>query len=124
MRYYERLKAVRERLTISARDVERQSREIAARLKDQEYYISNRCLLRIEGGDALLTVHQLFSLSQIYQISVPALMKLCGVGREGKQYIQRREAALLDQLAQDAPHDEEGLKIISGKSDFGPSGSN
>ena len=98
MRYYELLKAVRERLAVSTRDVERKSREIADQLGDQEYYISDSCMLRIESGHAPLTVHKLFSLSEIYEIRVTTLMRLCGVGVKGEPSGPEQEAAFLDQF--------------------------
>ena len=98
MRYYELLKAVRERLAVSTRDVERQSRKIADQLGDREYYISDSCMLRIESGHAPLTLHKLHSLSEIYQISVTTLMGLCGVGVKGEQSGPEQQAAFLDQF--------------------------
>ena len=98
MRYYELLKAVRQRLTISVRDVERQSRKIADQLGDQEYYISDSCMLRIESGHAPLTLHKLYSLSEIYRIRVTTLMRLCGVGVKVEQSGKVQEEALLDQF--------------------------
>ncbi len=98
MRYYELLKAVRERLAVSTRDVERKSREIADHLGDQEYYISDSCMLRIESGHAPLTLHKLYSLGEIYQIRVTTLMRLCGVGVKGESSGPEQEAAFLNQF--------------------------
>jgi len=98
MQYYELLRAVRERLEVSTRDVERQSRKIAAQLGDQEYYISDSCMLRIESGHAPLTLHKLYSLSEIYRIRVTTLMRLCGVGVKVRLPGPDQEAAYLDQF--------------------------
>ncbi|MBA3355355.1 MAG: hypothetical protein H0U18_05320 [Pyrinomonadaceae bacterium] len=107
MRYYELLRAVRERLAVSTRDVERQSRKIADQLGDQEYYISDSCMLRIESGHAPLTLHKLYSLSEIYRIRVTTLMRLCGVGVKGEQAAgPEQEAAFLDQFVK-TPHGSE-----------------
>lgn len=107
MRYYELLRAVREHLQVSTRDVERQSRKIANQRGDQEYYISDSCLLRIESGHAPLTVHKLHSLSGIYKIRVPTLMRLCGVGAKPEQSVSEQEAAFLNRFGKTPPGSEE-----------------
>ena len=112
MRYYELLKAVRERLAVSTRDVERQSRKIADQLGDQEYYISDSCMLRIESGHAPLTLHKLYSLSEIYRIRVTTLMRLCGVGVKGEQSGPEQETAFLDQFVK-TPQGSERKRAVS-----------
>ena len=113
MRYYELLKAVRERLTISVRDVERQSRKIAEQLGDREYCISDSCMLRIESGHALLTPHKLYSLSEIYRISVTTLMRLCGVGVNGEQSSPEQGATFLDQFVKTPQGSEKNGQRVS-----------
>jgi transcriptional regulator with XRE-family HTH domain len=61
-----RLRAERERLCLSLRDVQRLSRDIAERKKDSEYYIAHASLADIENGKLIPNIYKLYSLSVIY----------------------------------------------------------
>src|SRR6202046_1636070 len=62
----ERLKAVRVRLGLTTRDVERKSQAIAEEKRNQEYYLSHAWLTDIENGEFTPSIFKLYSLSAIY----------------------------------------------------------
>jgi transcriptional regulator with XRE-family HTH domain len=62
----ERLKAVRVRLGLTTRDVERKSQQIAEEKRNQEYYLSHAWLTDIENGEFTPSIYKLYSLSAIY----------------------------------------------------------
>ena len=64
-----RLRAERERLGLSLRDVERLSDGIAQQRKTQDYYISHAWLADIENGKLKPTFFKLYSLCVIYGCS-------------------------------------------------------
>lgn len=66
LRAGQRLKAVRERLGLSTRDVERKSEQIAVEKRNQEYHISHAWLTDIEKGKFMPGLFKLYSLSAIY----------------------------------------------------------
>src|SRR5207245_9737814 len=70
----QRLKALREALGISGRDVQTHSRLIARSQGNQRYCISHSSLVEIENSTRLPRVHKLFTLSALYLISFVALL--------------------------------------------------
>ena len=74
------LRQIRDKLGLSAREVESRSKEIAASEGDSEFSISHSWLTQIENGDAALSsIHKLFSLASIYGMSLPGLLLVIGV---------------------------------------------
>lgn len=71
-----RLRIARERLHLSTRDVERLSRILAERRKNQEYYISHGWLTEIERGDFAPSIYKLCTLSSIYQCSLDQILAI------------------------------------------------
>jgi transcriptional regulator with XRE-family HTH domain len=62
----ERLKAVRDELGLTTRDVERKSHAIAEAKRNQEYYLSHGWLTDIENGEFTPSIYKFYSLSAIY----------------------------------------------------------
>lgn len=78
----ERLKAIRKHLGISARQVERYSRQIAKAEGNAKFYISNAWLNQIETTGPVPSVQKLFSISVIYRINFVELLYLFGIDLE------------------------------------------
>jgi transcriptional regulator with XRE-family HTH domain len=74
-----RLKAERERLSLSARDVSLMSREIAKQRNNHDYYIAHSTLADIENGKQLPSISKLYTLSVIYRRPYDELAAWCGV---------------------------------------------
>jgi transcriptional regulator with XRE-family HTH domain len=75
----ERLKSIRKRLGISARQVERYSRQIAKSEGSPKFYISNAWLSQIEARGPIPSVQKLYSLSAIYRINFVELLYVFGI---------------------------------------------
>jgi transcriptional regulator with XRE-family HTH domain len=74
-----RLRAERERLGLSLRDVERLSDGFAQQRKTQDYYISHAWLADIENGKHKPTFFKLYSLCVIYGCSYDKIAAFFGV---------------------------------------------
>jgi transcriptional regulator with XRE-family HTH domain len=74
-----RLRAERERLRLSLRDVEALSRIIAKDRQSRDYYIAHASLADIENGKLAPTIHKLYSLCVIYGRDYDRLAILLGV---------------------------------------------
>jgi transcriptional regulator with XRE-family HTH domain len=74
-----RLRAVRERLRLSTRDVERLSAEIATRTNAPDYYISHTWLGEIEAGRLKPNIYRLKTLSLIYKRDLDELLSYFGI---------------------------------------------
>ena len=74
-----RLKAERERLSLSVRDVSLMSRDIAKQRNNSDYYIAHSSLADIENGKQLPSLSKLYSLSVIYRRRYDELAAWCGV---------------------------------------------
>jgi transcriptional regulator with XRE-family HTH domain len=75
----ERLKAVRARLGLTTRDVERKSQRIAEEKRNQEYYLSHAWLTDIENGEFTPSIYKLYSLSAIYCRGFTELLSFFGL---------------------------------------------
>ena len=74
-----RLRAERERLGLSLRDVETLSHGIAEKLQNSDYNIAHTSLADIENGKWPPTLHRLFTLSVIYGYDYDRLAIVCGI---------------------------------------------
>jgi len=74
-----RLRAERERLSLSLRDVESLSHSIAENLKNSDYKIAHTSLADIENGKWPPTLHRLYTLSVIYGYDYDRLASMCGI---------------------------------------------
>jgi transcriptional regulator with XRE-family HTH domain len=74
-----RLKAVRERLRLSIREVERLSAELAAKTNASDYYISHTWLGEIEAGRLKPNIYRLKTLSLIYKRDLDELLSYFGI---------------------------------------------
>jgi transcriptional regulator with XRE-family HTH domain len=74
-----RLRAERERLGLSLRDVETLSHGIADKLQNSDYNIAHTSLADIENGKWPPTLHRLYTLSVIYGRDYDRLAIMCGV---------------------------------------------
>src|SRR6266849_5190435 len=70
----QRLKALREALGISGRDVQMYSRLIAGTQGNPRYCISHSSLVEIENSARVPSVHKLFTLSALYRINFVDLL--------------------------------------------------
>ena len=75
----QRLKALREALGVSGRDVQTYSRLIARTQGNQRYSISHSSLVEIENSTRVPSVHKLFTLSAIYRINFVDLLLFFGI---------------------------------------------
>ena len=73
------LKAERDRLQLSLRQVEDLSRIIADRYRNSDYYIAHSSLAEIENGKLAPSLYKLYSLSVIYGQEYDVLAAACGV---------------------------------------------
>jgi hypothetical protein len=74
-----RLRAERERLHLSTRDVERLSHEIAQKKQNPYYYISHTWVGDIEAGKFKPNVFKFYSLSLIYQKNLDEILGFFGL---------------------------------------------
>ena len=74
-----RLRAERERLGLSLRDVESLSHNIAERRQSSDYKIARTSLAEIENGKCAPSLHRLYTLSVIYGHDYDRLAIMCGV---------------------------------------------
>src|SRR6266403_2000633 len=75
----QRLKALREALGISGRDVQMYSRMIAGTQGNQRYCISHSSLVEVENSTRVPSVHKLFTLSALYRINFVDLLLFFGI---------------------------------------------
>ena len=73
-----RMKAIRERLKLSMRDVERRSWEIAQQRKNREYYVSHSYLSKLEIGQFHPNLLKFHSLAVIYRLHLHEVLSLFG----------------------------------------------
>ena len=92
-----RLRAVRERLRLSTREVEHLSNEIALKKNASHYYISRSWLGALEAGKLTPNIFRMKSLSLIYKRDVDELLSYFGIGirSAGAEHELVRTAALL-----------------------------
>ena len=74
-----RLRAERERLGLSLREVETLSHSIAERRQSSDYQIARTSLADIENGKCAPSLHRLYTLSVIYGHDYDRLAIMCGV---------------------------------------------
>ncbi|MFP5227315.1 MAG: helix-turn-helix domain-containing protein [Acidobacteriota bacterium] len=74
-----RLRAIRERLGLSTREVERLSRALADSKQNQEYYLSHAWLSQIERGELTPGIYKIYTLSTIYQQRLDQVLGFFGI---------------------------------------------
>lgn len=74
-----RLRAVRERLRLSIREVERLSAELAAKTNAPDYYISHTWLGEMEAGRLKPNIYRLKTLGLIYKRDLDELLAYFGI---------------------------------------------
>jgi transcriptional regulator with XRE-family HTH domain len=74
-----RLRAARQRLRLSTREVEQLSREIAVKKNAPDYFISRTWLGDLEAGKLKLNIYRLKSLSLIYRLGLDEILSFFGV---------------------------------------------
>ena len=75
----EKLKRVRDRLSLTIRDVEEASRKIATRHKNDEFVVGLSRLSEIENKGTVPTVYRLYSLCSIYRLDLLEVLEWYGV---------------------------------------------
>lgn len=73
------LRQIREELSLTLKEVEIRSREIAATRQNPEYLFTAGRLSQVENSFSLPSLYKLASLSQIYQVPYRELLRLYGV---------------------------------------------
>jgi transcriptional regulator with XRE-family HTH domain len=81
----QQLKLLRNRRSITVRDVEQASRRIAEAKGDKRFQISNGWLAQLENGGSEPSVSKLFSLSVIYHVPFMDLLRLYDVDVDNKE---------------------------------------
>ena len=107
MRAGERLKELRNRLTITTREVEEHSRKISEAESNEEFYISNAWLTQIENKQCTPSIYKLFSLSVIYRAKFTDLLALYKVDLEKISKYQMTTALQQTHLANLEVYDKE-----------------
>ncbi len=74
-----KLKQIRERLSMTLRQVEEASLEISDAERNSEYIVSTARLNQIENDGSLPSVYKLYSLAVIYKLSVEEVLGLYGI---------------------------------------------
>ena len=74
-----RLRAARERLCLSIREVEDLSREISLKMNAPDFFISRTWLGALEAGKLKLNIYRLQSLSLIYRLGLDEILSFFGV---------------------------------------------
>jgi transcriptional regulator with XRE-family HTH domain len=75
----DRLREYRVRSGITTREVEEKSQGIAEAEGNEEFYISNAWLTKLENTDSIPSIHKLVTLSVIYHVGFSELLNLYGV---------------------------------------------
>src|SRR5437899_12903338 len=75
----EKLKRVRDRLSLTIRDVEEASRKIANRHKNDEFVVGLSRLSEIENKGTIPTFYRLYSLCSIYRLDLLEVLEWYGV---------------------------------------------
>ena len=75
----ERLKALRESLGLTTRDVEEKSDQIARENHSRAYYISHTWVTEIEHGKFTPSIYKLYSLGAIYHVSYTEVLSCFGL---------------------------------------------
>jgi transcriptional regulator with XRE-family HTH domain len=78
----EKLKRAREKLGLTYRDVERASRQIAARRGNEEFILALSRLADIENKGTAPSIHRLYTLCAIYRLDYEEVLRWYGVPRE------------------------------------------
>jgi transcriptional regulator with XRE-family HTH domain len=86
-----RLRAIRQQLRLSLREVEHRSRRIALQRGDLSYQVSASWLSRLESDEHELTVSKLVALGEIYIISTDRLIRSI--------YPENQQPLILDQIS-------------------------
>jgi len=75
----EKLKRVRDRLSLTIRDVEEASRKIASRHRNDEFVVGLSRLSEIENKGTVPTIYRLYSLCSIYRLDLLEVLEWFGV---------------------------------------------
>ncbi len=75
----EKLKRVRDRLSLTIRDVEEASRKISARHRNDEFVVGLSRLSEIENKGTVPTIYRLYSLCSIYRLDLLEALEWYGV---------------------------------------------
>src|SRR5437588_684453 len=75
----EKLKRVRDRLSLTIRDVEEASRKIASRHRNDEFIVGLSRLSEIENKGVVPTVYRMYSLCSIYRLDLIEVLEWYGV---------------------------------------------
>src|SRR5260370_7736112 len=79
----EQLKALRRRLGMTTRQVERFSQQVADTKNNPEFYISHAWLTNIETGEFTPSIYKLYTLSAIYRYKFADLLGFFGLRLDG-----------------------------------------
>jgi transcriptional regulator with XRE-family HTH domain len=102
----QQLKLLRNRRSITVRNVEQASRRIAEAKGDKRFQISNGWLAQLENGVSEPSICKLFSLSVIYHVNFVDLVQLYDVDLDNKEkYESVANPHLTQLLSQDAVAD-------------------
>ncbi len=73
------LREIREKRSLTMKDVEEQSRRIAEARQNMEYLITSGRLSQIENSNSLPSVYKFASLSEVYQVPYVELLRNYGI---------------------------------------------
>lgn len=102
----QKLKLLRNRRSVTVREVEQASRRIAEAKGDKRFQISNGWLAQLENGCSEPSICKLFSLSVIYHVNFVDLLRLYDVDLDNKEkYESVADPHLTQLLSHDAVAD-------------------
>lgn len=81
----QQLREIRERLRLTLKDVEAQSRQIAQERRNAEYLFTAGRLSQVENSNSLPSLYKLASLSVIYDVPYTDLLRVYGIETEESQ---------------------------------------
>jgi transcriptional regulator with XRE-family HTH domain len=93
-----RLRAVRERLGLTTREVERLSRAIADQRKNPEFNVSHAWLSEVERGDLTPGIFKIYSLAAIYKHRFDQVLAFFGLDLSDLAYEQVRQPLPLTRI--------------------------
>lgn len=82
----EKLKRTREKLNLTYRDVERASRQIAARRGNDEFIVALSRLADIENKDAPPGIYRIYTLCAVYRLDYETVLRWYGVPRDELEF--------------------------------------
>ncbi len=100
----QRLREIREKLGLTLRDVEEQSRRITEEMQVMDYLITAGRLSQVENSNSLPSLYKLATLSFIYKLPLTEMFRIYGFDIPTAEDPVPTSSSLLGQNGRDAIH--------------------